>query len=232
MKSKRILVLLLLVVCLRTAPTFAQPGSPSALQAPIVRKVEPPNWWIQYTPDLTLLLTGENLNGARVETSTPGVSVVGADASANGHYLFVRLRLASDMHAGNVDLRISTASGSSVVQLPVRERADSRGRFDSFSLNDVIYLIMPDRFADGDPANDRPIAATPMPITAVIFAGFASILAIFRISASIRSGLRRFGRIRTPTITGTTPSISTRLTSVWERCRNIGSWSPMHTSSA
>ena len=160
MKSKRILVLLLLVVCLRTAPTFAQPGSPSALQTLIVRKVEPPNWWVQYTPDLTLLLTGENLNGARVETSTPGVSVVGTDASANGHYLFVRLRLASDMHAGNVDLRISTASGSSVVQLPVRERADSRGRFDSFSLNDVIYLIMPDRFADGDPANDRPQGST------------------------------------------------------------------------
>jgi len=46
------------------------------------------------------------------------------------------------------------------VELPVLERADSRGRFDSFSLNDVIYLIMPDRFADGDPANDRPPGST------------------------------------------------------------------------
>src|ERR1700733_14299488 len=160
MKNKRFLVFLLLIAaCLGTA-TLAQPSSPPTHQAPVVRRVEPPNWWVNYTPDLTLLLTGENLNGARVETSSAGASVVGADASANGHYLFVRLRLASDVRAGNVDLRIGTVGGSSVVQLPVRERADSRGRFDRFSFNDVIYLIMPDRFADGDPANDRPLGST------------------------------------------------------------------------
>jgi neopullulanase len=159
MKSKFIIALSLILACLFVSSALTQTAV-SGSQSPVIRKVEPPNWWIQYSPDLTLLLTGENLKGARVETSTTGISVVGADASANGHYLFVRLRLASDMRAGNVDLRIGTAAGSLVVQLPVRERADSRGRFDSFSLNDVIYLIMPDRFADGDPANDRPTGST------------------------------------------------------------------------
>ncbi|MGA9473599.1 MAG: alpha-amylase family glycosyl hydrolase [Terriglobales bacterium] len=159
MKSKFIIALSLILVCLFVSLALARTAV-SESHSPIIRKVEPPNWWIQYTPDLTLLLTGENLNGARVESSTSGASVVGADASANGHYLFVRLRLASDVRAGNVDLRIGTVGGSSVVELPVLERADSRGRFDSFSLNDVIYLIMPDRFADGDPANDRPPGST------------------------------------------------------------------------
>ncbi len=47
-----------------------------AQSAPLVKKLEPPNWWVHYTPSLTLLLTGENLNGAQVRDSDPGVSVV------------------------------------------------------------------------------------------------------------------------------------------------------------
>ncbi len=54
-------------------------------QGPAVGKIEPPNWWINYTPELTLLLTGENLNGARVESPTKGLTALGAEASANGH---------------------------------------------------------------------------------------------------------------------------------------------------
>jgi glycosidase len=125
-------------------------------QAPVIHKLEPPNWWIDYTPKLTLLLTGENLGGGRVESSTHGVSVVGAQASANGHYLFVHLQLGAKTRAGNVGLRVSGAGGSTTVQLPLLAHGDSRGHFDGFSRDDVIYLIMPDRFADGDPANDHP----------------------------------------------------------------------------
>ena len=132
----------------------------ASAQQPVIRKVDPPNWWINYTPKLTLLLTGENLNGAHVESATPGASVLDAESSANGHYLFVHTQLNADVGSGNLDLRINAAGGEATVQLPLRERADPRGHFDSFSLNDVIYLIMPDRFADGDPANDRPPGST------------------------------------------------------------------------
>jgi len=121
----------------------------------VVQKIEPPNWWVNYTPEVTLLLTGENLSGASVESSEPRVVVLGEEASANGHYLFIHLRLGSGQKAGSVGLGLKTASGATTVQLPIAERADSRGRFEGFSPDDVIYLIMPDRFADGDPANDK-----------------------------------------------------------------------------
>jgi len=124
-------------------------------QVPAVRKIDPPNWWVNYTPELTLLLTGENLSGARVESSTKGLTVLGAEASANGHYLFVHLQLSSDLPSGTVPLRLSTATGSTTVALPLLARADTRGRFEGFSRDDVIYLIMPDRFADGDPPSDK-----------------------------------------------------------------------------
>src|ERR1035437_6109236 len=155
MKNKRRIALMLIVVCLLALPAWPQLDA-RAGQAPAVHKVDPPNWWVDYTPELTLLLTGENLNGARVESSTKGLRALGSEASANGRCLFGPLHRGSGRPAGTVPLRLTTSAGSTTVQLPLLARDDPRGRFEGFSRNDVIYLIMPDRFADGDPSNDQP----------------------------------------------------------------------------
>jgi glycosidase len=160
MKNKRAIALLLIVACLLTLPAWAQSGA-GAGHDPVVRKIEPPNWWVDYTPTLTLLLTGENLSGARVESPTKAVTPLDAEASANGHYLFVHLQLGSDLQPGTVSLNLITSAGSTTVALPLLPRADARGHFEGISRDDVIYLIMPDRFADGDPGNDRPDNAQP-----------------------------------------------------------------------
>jgi glycosidase len=160
MKIQRNLALLLLMaclnlVCLHTLAASPQPNAATVVAgSPAVRKIAPPNWWVNYTPDLTLLLTGENLAGARVVSDSKGIRVFGVDVSSNGHYLFVHLKL-SAARPTTAQLKVNTASGSTSVQLPLLARADSRGRFEGFSQDDVIYLIMPDRFADGDPSNDR-----------------------------------------------------------------------------
>ncbi len=153
------LPIVLVAACLLALPVAAQPASSAHAVAPalpVVHKVEPPNWWVHYTPELTLLLTGENLAGANVASESHGVSVAGVVASANGHYLFVHLRLASKLNPGSAELRIKTSGGTATVQLPLAARAETRGHFQGFSRDDVIYLIMPDRFADGDPTNDTP----------------------------------------------------------------------------
>jgi glycosidase len=160
MKNKLTLALSLFLTCLLTLPGWAQSkgraGQEPVVRKPVVHKIEPPNWWVNYTPELTLLLTGENLSDARVECATKGLTAFGAEASANGHYLFVHLQLSSDLPPETVPLQLITSAGSTTVQLPLLARADSRGRFEGFSRDDVIYLIMPDRFADGDPSNDQP----------------------------------------------------------------------------
>jgi glycosidase len=155
MKNTRSIALVLIVVCLLALPAWPQLAA-GARQVPVVQKVEPPNWWVNYTPELTLLLTGENLSGVRVESQTKDVGVQGTEASANGHYLFIHLQLKSNLSGGTVSLHLITTAGSTTVTLPLLPRADSRGGFEGVSRDDVIYLIMPDRFADGDPANDRP----------------------------------------------------------------------------
>ena len=155
MKIQRTFALLFLLVCPYPVYLRAQAVSPT----PVVRKIEPPNWWVNYTPELTLLLTGENLSDAHVGGASNGVRVVGSHASQNGHYLFVRLQLSSS-RPETAQIEVNTASGSTSVQLQLLARADSHGRFAGFSRDDVIYLIMPDRFADGDLSNNRPPGST------------------------------------------------------------------------
>ena len=159
MTNKRSITLLLILVCLLALPAWPQGGA-SAAGVPVVRKIEPPNWWTNFTPELTLLLTGENFTGARVESTKNGVTVLDSEASSNGHYLFVHLRLRPDAPTGAAGLRIRTGAESTTIQLPLLTRGDASGRFQGFSRDDVIYLIMPDRFANGDPANDQPSQST------------------------------------------------------------------------
>src|ERR1700761_3701037 len=99
MKHKRALALSLLLSCLLTLPAWPQTGA-APKPEPVVHKIEPPNWWVNYTAELTLLLTGENLSGAHVKSPKKGLTVLGSEASANGHYLFVHLQLSSHLSAG------------------------------------------------------------------------------------------------------------------------------------
>jgi glycosidase len=155
MKDKHSIALLLILACL-FAPTALPQTAVQPAGSPVLHKIEPPNWWVNYTPELTLLLTGENLSGARVESPNQGVIPLGSEASANGHYLFVHLQLRSDLPPGTVPLRLITSAGATTVPLSLLARADSQGRFEGFSRDDVIYLIMPDRFAAGSPSNNQP----------------------------------------------------------------------------
>ena len=159
MRKQRSLALFFVVLFMLALLARPQPAS-TAARVPTVKKLEPPNWWVNYTPELTLLLTGENLSGGRVESPAKGVIPLGVEASANGHYLFVHLKLSPDLLPGTFPLRLITPAGSTAITLPLLARGDSRGHFEGISRDDVIYLIMPDRFADGDPSNDRPPGST------------------------------------------------------------------------
>lgn len=154
MTDKKNLPLSLLLACSFALSVLAQG------QAPVVHKIEPPNWWRNFTPELSLLLTGEHLSGVRVESGTAGATMLDSQPSANGHYLFVHLGLNPDLAAGAVDLRLMAADGTASVRLPLLARTHGEGRFEGVSRDDVIYLIMPDRFADGDPSNDQPRGST------------------------------------------------------------------------
>jgi glycosidase len=139
-------------------PAYSQtsPGPSSPSNAPVITKVEPPNWWLHLTPEVTLLLSGHNLEGTNVACNLPTLRVSHTQSAAKGNYLFVWLEIGADTKSGTAVCRVATPSGTTSFELPLAARAPTLGRFQGLSPGDVIYLIMPDRFANGDPANDQP----------------------------------------------------------------------------
>ncbi len=126
---------------------------------PVVTKVEPPNWWAGHSLGrVRLLVSGSELRGARVEAPA-GFSASAPKGSTNGTYLFVDLSIPPAAKPGPVPLRVSTSSGETVAAFSLEAALPAKGRFAGFSPDDVIYLLMPDRFANGDPGNDNPAAA-------------------------------------------------------------------------
>ncbi len=78
--------------------------------------------------------------------------------NVNGTYLFADVTLPTQ--AGNYPLTIKTAQGTTNADFRVDIPLPRAGRFQGFSPDDVIYLIMPDRFANGDTSNDDPAGSS------------------------------------------------------------------------
>ena len=118
--------------------------------------MEPPSWWVGFTPGVMLLLSGQDLEATHVSCNLPTLGVSRTQATAGGRYLFVWLKIGADTKPGTVVCRIAAPRGKTSFELPLAARAPRLGRFQGLSADDVIYLIMPDRFANGDPTNDEP----------------------------------------------------------------------------
>jgi neopullulanase len=128
---------------------LAQTGS-----APVISKIDPPNWWPSL-PDPVLLMYGRNLKDARFAVDGRGVRIEKSQGSANGHYAFLWLAT-KDAVAQKLHIRAANAAGSTTADFQLKAREPETGRHQGFSAADVMYLIMTDRFADGDPSNNQP----------------------------------------------------------------------------
>jgi len=121
---------------------------------PVVTKVEPPDWVApRHDTTIRLLLTGHDLTAAQVK-ACGALRTGAAAASNNGNYLFVDLTIPAGAKVGPCPLQISSPAGTASASFAITKPLLDGHR--GFSTDDVIYLIMPDRFANGDPSNDDP----------------------------------------------------------------------------
>ncbi len=134
----------------------ARPQQTVKEAGPAVTKMEPPSWWVGFTPEVMLLLSGHDLQATHVECNLPTLRVSRTQATAGGNYLFVWLTIGAETKSGTAVCRITAPKGSASFELPLAARAPTLGKYQGLSQDDVIYLIMPDRFANGDPTNDEP----------------------------------------------------------------------------
>lgn len=117
------------------------------------RRVEPPFWWVgMKNPTVELVIYERLIKGYKVNVNYPGVKVLNVTPVENPNYLFVELEIDLDTKPGK--FRILLTKGDVVrpvdYELKARTVTPSKG----LDPSDYIYLIMPDRFANGDPSND------------------------------------------------------------------------------
>ena len=128
-----------------------------AQNTPTVEKIEPPNWWLNSTINpVRVLVRGKNFSGARVESVNPRVAVSNPLASANGNYLFFDLAIKENAKVGDYQIKITTSGGTVNAPFGIFAQQPRLGNYQGYTPDDVIYFLLPDRFADGDPSNNDP----------------------------------------------------------------------------
>lgn len=136
-------------------------GVGAAQNAPQIEKIEPPSWWAGHSVNpVRVLVRGANLQTAQVVSSRKELQTANVRVNEQGTYLFVDVKVTPDAKAGDYTLELVTAGGRKPFTFTINAPLDKQTNFQGITNDDVIYLIMPDRFANGDPSNDIP-AGTP-----------------------------------------------------------------------
>jgi len=121
-----------------------------------IKHLEPLNWWVGMKhPELQLMVHGDNIAELEPAIAYEGVQLLGAERTDNKNYLFINLRIDEQTKPGKMTIAFKKGARA-VTRVDYRleaRRADSANR-SSFTSADAIYLITPDRFANGNPGND------------------------------------------------------------------------------
>lgn len=131
--------------------------TPFAIHArpPSIAHMEPPFWWTgMQHKGLQLMVHGERIADLEPGLAYPGVRIVSVTRVPSRNYLFVDLEIGADARPGKFDI-VFQGAGRQVrhaYQLLAREPGSAQRV--GFSSRDAIYQVMPDRFANGTPAND------------------------------------------------------------------------------
>lgn len=128
----------------------------ASAQLPTLERVEPMFWWTGMSnPNLQLIVHGKDIANRTVELSYPGVKLVQVHKVDNPNYLFIDLRISSSASPGTFPINFVKAKATTLTyQYSLKKRDHSHGRAQGVTNKDLIYLIMPDRFSNGDPSTD------------------------------------------------------------------------------
>ncbi|MBT8234725.1 MAG: glycoside hydrolase family 13 protein [Bacteroidia bacterium] len=117
-------------------------------------RVEPPNWWVgMKDANLQLMVHSQGIGDYSVHIDSQEVELTEVSKGDSPNYLFLDL-IINSTSATEVSLVFTHEDNEIIVPYTLNERAIEPEQLDGFDSSDVIYLITPDRFANGDPKND------------------------------------------------------------------------------
>ena len=136
---------------------FAISLSAAALE---ITRMEPAFWWTgMKNSELQIMVYGKDIARSELQFEYPGVRLKEIVRTDNPNYLFIYLEISKEAQPGvikfNFSNAVKTGRASSLLtkMYELKPRAATIGA-QGFDSSDVLYLIMPDRFANGDPSND------------------------------------------------------------------------------
>ncbi len=120
----------------------------------VIERVDPPSWFTgMKESSLQLMVYGTEIGTYDVKADYPGVRVVTLVRTENPNYLFVNLNISRETLPGNVKLTFTSGKKHVTREYPLSARPTGPAR--GFNSSDVLYLLMPDRYANGDTLNDN-----------------------------------------------------------------------------
>jgi glycosidase len=147
-RNIRALILLILATCAA--------GQISA-EMPAIDKIDPPDWFVEL-PSPMLLVHGSGLAQAQFSVRAHGVTLERTQFSPNGHWAFLWLKTVGAA-AQTIEISAESAEGRATRPYELKPRTEPAAAHRGFEPSDLIYLVMTDRFAEGNPANHQPASA-------------------------------------------------------------------------
>lgn len=125
-------------------------------QLPALERVEPMFWWVgMKNPKLQLIVHGDKIAERSVKLNYPGVKLMQVHKVENPSYLFLDLDISATAKPGEFVISFTKPGASNVkYKYELKQRDHSKDRAQGVTNKDLIYLIMPDRFSNGDQSND------------------------------------------------------------------------------
>jgi len=127
---------------------------PTLLSANTI-KVEPGFWWSDMkNPELQLMVYGKDISSYRPTVDYPGVYLKSSVSLESPNYLLIYLDIAN-AKPGKFNITFTNGKKKINHSYELKARKAGASEIKGFDASDVLYLIMPDRFANGDPSNDN-----------------------------------------------------------------------------
>ncbi|MDE7397796.1 MAG: glycoside hydrolase family 13 protein [Muribaculum sp.] len=134
----------------------------------IIDNIDPPYWWAgMEDPSLQLLIHGSNIADSDIRLhSYHGVEIDSIVSPGSPNYVLLYLNIGKETTPGKLDFELSPQNGKPIrFTYELKKRNTTQNGRSGFDASDVLYLIMPDRFADGDKDNNdsKSLLSNPAP---------------------------------------------------------------------
>ncbi len=118
-------------------------------------KIEPTFWWTDmHNPTLQIMFYGKDISTWDVAIHYPGVNIIEKKQTDNPNYIFLYLNINKDAKPGFFNIELKKGKKKQILRYELKSRKPHSANRESFTEKDNVYLIMPDRFANGNPQND------------------------------------------------------------------------------